>query len=810
MRHLIPLLIIVFTIVACNEDGEVNNNLISRIPTGAQMIVHVEEIDDLNQFFTTNELYSKLSGLSRIQELKKASAFLKDYDLNNESLIALNIEGKNKVALTLITSPIEKEADSTTSTSIIEYNGAKITETKKNSGSYYSLNHNGVHLASNSILIIESLVRRNVADYIFDDGFEHIYKRTKKGNTFYIKASHKSWLEQFLLGNHININGNHAQWYQLEPTASGTSFQLDGVITYLDSLKMDHDLYNKLNAVENQIQNIAPSGLRSLKTVTYKKPTQLIDNLKRYHSSDIKVGSRLLQLLDNTQEMTDLQLENTSALVFTLKPYEELFMDLDSLSKAKVTYRDQIIYKLVKPLETYAIQPLVASKSYTFTTIIDQYLIYATAIETLEEIISNYQNKTVLGQQQWYIDASQNLSTSSSLLKITSLKELKELAKNKSKEDVKIINQLDDNLFPLMISQYVHEDEYAHYHFLIPFVGENNNQLQVSQLGVFKADSKIVAGPFLFPNHLSKRHDVVIQDEQFVLHLLSDTGKKWWSRTLDGPVLGEIQVADAYKNGRKQMAFATSKSVYFIDRNGKDVASYPKKFKDEITQPLSVFDYDNNRNYRFLVTQGKDILLLDKDGASVSGFNYKKAAAITTQPKHFRVGNKDYIAFAKADNTISILNRTGDFRTIVKDKITLVSDLFLFKNKMIAMTEKQQIAEVNLATGKIYLSEAYKSNTRLEANKNIKLVQDNNTLYINDKKVTLPYGTYLPAKLMRLSSGDFIHVTDVGENKVYVLDKNGEIVPSLPVYGTSNNAIAQSKNRYLATLDGSDVIIYKW
>jgi hypothetical protein len=810
MRHLIPLLIIFFTIVACNEDHEVKNNLIGHIPTGAQMIVHVEEIDDLSQFFTTNELYAKLSGLARIQELKKASSFLKDYNLNGESLIALNIEGKNKAVVTLITAPIEQEVDATNATSIIDYNGAKITETKNPSGRYYSLNHNGVHLASNSILIIESLVRRNVADYIFDGGFEHIYKRTKKGNTFYIKASHKSWLEQFLLGNHININGNHAQWYQLETTASSSSFQLDGVITYLDSLKMDHDLYNKLEAVENQIQNIVPSGLRSLKTVTYKKPAQLIDNLKRYHSSDIKVGSRLLQLLDNTQEMAELQLENTSALVFTLRPYEELFIDLDSLSKAKVTYRDQMIYELVKPLETYAIQPLVQSKSYAFTTIIDQHLIYATAVETLEEVISNYQNKTVLGQQQWYMDASQNLSTSSSLLKITSLKELKELAKNKSKEDLKIINQMDENFFPLMISQYVHEDEYAHYHFLVPFNSKNNNQLQVSQLGVFKANSKIISGPFLFPNHLSKRHDIAVQDEQFVLHLLSDTGKKWWSRPLDGPILGEIQVADAYKNGRKQMAFATSKSVYFIDRNGKDVASYPKNFKDQITQPLSVFDYDNNRDYRFLVTQGSDMLLLDKNGASVSGFNYKKAAAITTQPKHFRVGDKDYIAFAKADNTIAILNRTGDSRTNVKDKLTLVSDLFFFKNKIVAMTNKQQIAEVNLANGKISLSEAYKSNSRLEANANVKLVQDNNTIFINDKKVTLPYGTYLDAKLMRLPSGDFIYVTDVGENKVYVLDKNGEIIPSLPVYGTSNNAIAQSKNRYLVTLDGSDVIIYKW
>jgi hypothetical protein len=45
---------------------------------------------------------------------------------------------------------------------------------------------------------------------------------------------------------------------------------------------------------------------------------------------------------------------------------------------------------------------------------------------------------------------------------------------------------------------------------------------------------------------------------------------------------------------------------------------------------------------------------------------------------------------------------------------------------------------------------------------------------------------------------------------VYVLDKNGEVLSSLPVYGKSKSAVAQSHNRYLTTLDGDDVIIYKW
>jgi hypothetical protein len=810
MRNLIALIIIVFTCISCQENSEINSDLINRIPTDAKIIVHIDNLEDLDQFFSSNELFQKLSELSRIKEIKEASSFLKNYNPNGESLIALSIEGKNEVVITLITSPLKKTIDSTSTTSVITYNDAKIIKNKINKRSYYSLNHKGVHLASSSLLVLESIVRRDVSDYVFDDGFQNIYNRTKSGSTFYIKATEKKWLEQFLLGNNISDSGNHAEWYQLEARTGGSYFQLDGVITYQDSLKMDHDLYNNLDAAENHIQEVVPLSFRSLKSVTYQKPSQLIDNLKRYHSNEVKVGSQLMAILDNTQEMSEVRLEKTNALVFTLKPYEAVFMNLDSLSVAKFTYRDHLIYELANPIKTHAIRPLVQAKEYKFVTVLDQHLICSNSASAPEEFISNYQNKTVLSEQPWWNDAREALSNSSSLLKITSVKEVKELAKNSDQEDLKVINKLDENDFPLIISQYVHEDEYAHYHLVVPYAMGRSTKMQVSQIGSYKSPKKIIAGPFLFPNHLNKRHDVAFQDEDFTLHMISEFGKKRWSKNLDGPILGEIEVTDAYKNGRQQMAFATNKSVYFIDRNAKDVNAYPKRFKDAITQPLSVFDYDNRREYRFLVTQGDELIMLDREGKTVSGFTYKKGKDITSQPQHFRVGIKDYIAFAKADNSIALLSRTGSMRTNVKEKPKLKTALYLNKNKALALTEDGRLMQLDPVKGTVNYKETYRSDAALKANSKMVLIQNNNELSINSYEVKLPYGTYLPAEVTRLSSGDFIHLIETGENKVYVLDRKGDILSSLPVYGKTKSAIAQSKNRYLATLDGDDVIIYKW
>ena len=68
------------------------------------------------------------------------------------------------------------------------------------------------------------------------------------------------------------------------------------------------------------------------------------------------------------------------------------------------------------------------------------------------------------------------------------------------------------------------------------------------------------------------------------------------------------------------MAFATPKRIYIIDRNGNNVSPFPLKFNSEITQPLSIFDYDNNKNYRFLVTQDKFLLMYNRDARNVKWF----------------------------------------------------------------------------------------------------------------------------------------------------------------------------------------------
>ena len=88
--------------------------------------------------------------------------------------------------------------------------------------------------------------------------------------------------------------------------------------------------------------------------------------------------------------------------------------------------------------------------------------------------------------------------------------------------------------------------------------------------------------------------DGVMTDGKFYY---SNKGNLLWKKSLSGRIIGEIKQIDLYKNGRLQILFRTNDRLYLIDRNGNEVSQLSFNIKSgEINHPISVFDYDRNRN----------------------------------------------------------------------------------------------------------------------------------------------------------------------------------------------------------------------
>ena len=76
---------------------------------------------------------------------------------------------------------------------------------------------------------------------------------------------------------------------------------------------------------------------------------------------------------------------------------------------------------------------------------------------------------------------------------------------------------------------------------------------------------------------------------------------------------------------------------------------------DEIFIVWTVFDYENNRNYRFLIVNDKQIKMIDKNAKLVKGFKLSKTKNKIINPiKHFRIKGKDYIVVQESNGKINI------------------------------------------------------------------------------------------------------------------------------------------------------------
>jgi len=174
--------------------------------------------------------------------------------------------------------------------------------------------------------------------------------------------------------------------------------------------------------------------------------------------------------------------------------------------------------------------------------------------------------------------------------------------------------------------------------------------------------SQLITKPVFAINHNDKENrEVLVQDKTNKLHQVSGDGNIRWSVELDGPVMSEIFQIDFLANGKLQYLFSTKNKLYIIDRNGVNLENFPVAFPSPATNGVSVFDYDNNRIYRYFVAcDDKKIYAYDKEGKIMTGWVFEGTKSeVTTPIKHFRNKGKDYIVF-KDEYQIYIQNRKGE------------------------------------------------------------------------------------------------------------------------------------------------------
>jgi hypothetical protein len=482
------------------------------------------------------------------------------------------------------------------------------------------------------------------------------------------------------------------------------------------------------------------------------------------------------------------------------------------MTQGTTTFRNQTIYSF-EPENVFAdFSPLLSNHKFSVFTVYDSHFLFAKDQEALESILINIANRSVLSESSSFQSALGQMNSSAHMVWGGHLEAIvNQLEKSASSEFLPNLKNFMTKDYSSTIMQVTQEDNFAFVNGVLAKNKVETTSSEAIQVKRIKLENTLTTAPSFFINWRTRQKDIAVQDENNNLHLLSKDGKTVWTKSLDSRIIGDILTFDIYRNTRLQMAFTTQNKLYVIDKNGNNVDPFPLDFQDFISEGLAIFDYDNNGKYRFVVVQNNEVLMFNKEGKLVKGFDYEARSNIKRTPQHIRIGRKDYI-LVENEQGLKILSRTGTERVKPKQNISPSGNPWgLHNSSFVGTSEDGNLIEI-AESGMVQTTELdLTDNHFITVSPKHVVTFSENKLSINGVSKTLDYGLYLPPQIHEQAKRTFFSIVDQQASKVYVFDEQAELLPGFPVFGNSQIALDLEKLNELqliTTGDDNAILIY--
>ncbi|GAA0730479.1 hypothetical protein GCM10009430_41700 [Aquimarina litoralis] len=792
MKKIVVLLISTI-VLACNTTTEEPNTLIDYIPKDAQVIIKINDLEQTKNMLRDNDFFKKNKNLDLFNYFKTLP-ILNQVD-QSSGLLCFSPIGKNDFEYTYISTydPMIINKDSLDQKTIenINYSNKIIHKITSGNDTFFATKQDSLLIASSSQILIENAIRQQENKIPVSDDLMKAYEVSDAKNPVAVIANGKQLQEihNSLIPNQDLIAlSNFSGWISVDAKLDQNALYIDGIAIEKDSLSTTIGIFDNTTAQENRIASITPITANGFVSFTYDDFYTLKKNLALAQEREIEnIPDDLDELFSGISEIGMIFLENDDALTFTSLAPENTLEQLAGSPSG--SYRDINIFSYEENT-TFSglLKPLIPEFEAKYYFSYENQIVFGSSKNTLQTIIANILNKTVLQEQPYYAKTLEKLSDESSILIVGTVKYLKEyISSNIEESQQKQWSETKTKGYQIGALQLIKESNFAHIHGVIQKDITKGSATSVTQTTSTTLENKILNRPILVKNHRTKGMDIAVQDVDNNLYLISDKGVIFWKKQINGAIMGDIQQIDIYKNGRYQLLFNTENTLYLVDRDGKDVTSYPKKFEKTITHPISLFDYDKNKRYRIVVTQGNKVSMLDAEGNVVSGFGFDGTETnIILPPKHIRIGSKDYILISEENGKINILDRLGRTRVDVKQSIDFSKNQWQqYQNKFTSTAKDGKLIQIQ-SDGSVNITdkELDPNATLVSTNKTLVTFSENK-LTIKENTLELDYGVYTKPQIFYINNKIYVAITDKQSKKVYLYDSNAELFPNFPVYGNS-------------------------
>lgn len=805
---------------SCTNVSKKNKSNLPFLPNEASIILKINDFEEAHSLLqnnsllqqnTKNNLYTFFSNLIPFKTLKFG---------DSECYLAFSPLGKNDLGTSLIIDAKIAQLMNFESYYLTDhtYNNFLYKEYKFDNQSLYGAQLNNSWVLSDNYLLIENHIKQfeNSILYKHPKAFGSL---TNESVSLVIINSEINDIVNRLIPNYSKtIIGVDNGWTAGDFNIGKNTLSYNAIYKAEGSKNID-GIFKDLVPQNNRIAEIVPFNADYFTSLTYDDSKTLLKNLATVNSKNYNQKStKLDDFISEFVEVGAIQHSKSQFIAFRMKNES---IDIDNYleyNDASKDYRGIAIYQLDAPVNFSAIlQPVITTKPVHFFIQFGEYYLFSETVEGMKKIIPFIKNKTTLTYKTWYQKFSESLTEESSMLSVINTSYLNKEIKN-SQSKAKQKNWIDISFkdYKVAALQMVKEENFSHLNISTLKNTENKKDFIVNETDNLILNSNLLSTPQFVINYINKTKDIVVQDENYKLHVFTNKGILKWSKEIDEPILGEIKQLDMYRNGRLQYLFNTPTKLYILDRNGKKVAPFPLEFDKPITQAVSLFDYDNNRKYRIVVTQDTKLTMFDNKGKKVSGFKFKNPSngTVTHPPKHIRVGKKDYIIVNENSTGVHILNRTG--KTRIKPK-TLPSktyqEWFWYKNAFSSFNTKNTITKIKLDGGVNYSPSNLKNASTAATTKTWASLSENKLL-IKEKLIELEFGRYTAPKIFYINNKIYVTTTNLDTKKVYLYDSNATSIKGFPVFGsgiaTIDNADKDANLELIVKGDKNSILFYEF
>ena len=759
----------IFSFLACSKKAKKKGELTDYITENTTSVWRI------NDWSNYNALMQSQYANNATEKPSEVSKLLQHIQPSNTSLITATVS--DSIPFYTIITPQDSLLLPTDTTKYQIRKQKNITTYTSSDYSFYTGIRDSIVLISNDEATLETIL-------LSDNTSQKELKRLLN-----VKSTSE------IVGVHKNTKKSGlSEWSVLDFSQLKDGFLATGVLQSNDSLGYWSSLIYGQNPQPIRIANYTPIHANSSWALVYQNAEMLKRKIETYTKKSVQ--SKDLDVLEASDEIGCINLPNGNAFGINSLDKESLMQLLVTDITIDEVYRESQIYAVEnKNLLEHVKLAFCEDTSLNYLVVFDTYFIFVEDKDLAKEFITTQINQHSLANAASYTESAKTLSSNASLVYYAlDGKTPKEVQKQTALEIFGSKSALGKSQFPLLTLQLNADKGFSHINFLAhQGSGQNLKSTRVVENLQIELGERILKGPIYFSNHLTNRKDILIQDQANTLHLYnSENGEKYWSKTLDSPILGEIHEIDIYRNGRKQLAFATENRFHIIARNGKEVAPFPINFRDKVTQGLAVFDYNSNSDYRFVIIQGSDILMYNNKAEIVRGFTYKKADSPIIMPaQHLRIGRRDYLIFAEENGKLQIRNRRGHNRVTVAGKYDIKTQpVEIERGGFVFYTN--DLGKINVSTSGTLNKQTLEDPFYKTTKHGVTAFMQAQNLRINQTEIELPFGLYTDPNIYQVGNQTYVTITDTQESRVYVYDAKGELLQGFPVYGKSIAFIADA------------------